>query len=114
MRDMKHERRSAKNRGVDEGGRDPQIFCQRQTGGAALRRPAQQPVDVAQSETAIGQCPLNALRHQVDRAHLLGDGAEIGFGDADDCGGAALQPVHYAVSPTELVRGLSTHGTKTG
>ena len=49
-------------------------------------------------ETAIGERPLDALRHQIDRGHLRGDRAEIGFGDADDRGGAALQPVHQAVS----------------
>jgi hypothetical protein len=55
------------------------------------------PSTSAQMETAIGQRPLDALRHQIDRAHLLGDRAQIGFGNADDRGGAALQPVHHGV-----------------
>ena len=49
-------------------------------------------------EPAIGEGAVDALRHQIDRAHLGGDGAEIGFGDADDRGRAALQPVHHAPS----------------
>jgi hypothetical protein len=51
-----------------------------------LRGRAYEPIDIAQAETAIGERSVNALRHQVDRAHVLGDGAEIGFGDADDRG----------------------------
>jgi hypothetical protein len=54
-------------------------------------------VDIAQAEPAIGKRPLDALRHQINRAYLLGDRTQIGFGDADDRGGAALQPVYHAV-----------------
>ena len=94
VRDVKHEGRAAEDRRVDKGWRDAEIFAQCEARGAALRRRAEKAVDIAQSETAIGERPLDALRHQIDRAHLRGDRAQIGFGDADDRGGAALQPVH--------------------
>ena len=47
MRDMKHEGRPAEDRAVDERRRDPEIFGERQARGAALRRRAQQAVDIA-------------------------------------------------------------------
>src|SRR5215813_9033666 len=49
-------------------------------------------------QTAIRQSPLDALRHQIDRTHFLGDGAEIGFCNADDRGRAAPQALHQPVS----------------
>src|SRR4029077_15557792 len=49
-------------------------------------------------QSAIGQCAMDALRHQVDRAHIRGDGANIGFGGADDGGAATDQALHHAPS----------------
>ena len=69
-----------------------------------MRGGADQPVDIAEREPAIGECAMDALSHQIDWAHLGGDGTQIGFGDADDRGRAALQAVHHA----------RPHGTKTG
>ena len=92
MRDMKHERRAAEDRRVDKGRRNPEILGERQARGAALRRRAEEAVDVAQAEPAIVERAGDALRHQVDDVHALGDLAEIGFGDADDRGRAALSP----------------------
>ncbi len=104
MGDMKHERRPAQNRRVDESRRNPEIFGKVETGGAALRGGADQPVDIAERQPTIVERAVNALRHQVDRAHLGGDRTQIGFGDADDRGAAALQAAHHAPST----------GTKTG
>ena len=74
-------------------------FIERRKASAAaiavsMRRSAKEPVDIAQPEPAIGERAVNALRHQVDRAHVLGNRAEIAFGDADDRDRAALQSVH--------------------
>src|ERR1700730_13933777 len=51
MRDMKHERRAAEDRRIDKGRRDAEIFAQCETRGVALRRRADQAVDIAQLET---------------------------------------------------------------
>jgi len=98
MRNMKHEGRAAEDRRVDKGRRNPEIFGQREARGAALRRRTEDAVDVAQGKPAITERAVDALRHQVDRAHILGDGAQIRLGDTDDRGAAAQQPVHYAGS----------------
>ena len=63
-----------------------------------MRGGADQPVDIAEPEPAIGEGAVDALRHQIDRAHLGGNRAEIGLGNTDDRGRAALQPVHHAPS----------------
>ena len=51
---------------------------------------------------------LRALRHEVHRAHAVGDLAEIGFGDADDRRRAALQAVHHAASGVNTGIGASS------
>ena len=37
---------------------------------------------------------MDALRHQVERAHVGGDRADVGFRGADDGGAAAREAVH--------------------
>ena len=81
-----------------KAGEMPEIFGEVEARGAALRGGADQPVDIAQAEPAIVERAVDALRHQIDRAHLGGDGAEIAFGNTDDRGRAAPQPVHHAPS----------------
>src|SRR6516165_9698663 len=98
MRDMEHKGRAAEDRRVDKGWRDAEILGERQARSPALRGRTDKAVDIAQTEPTIGERAVNALRHQIDRTHLLCDGAEIGFRDADDRGRAALQPVHHAPS----------------
>ena len=41
---------------------------------------------------------MNALRHQIERAHVGGDRADIGFRGTDDRGAAAREAVHGAAS----------------
>ena len=41
---------------------------------------------------------MDALRHQIERAHVGGNRADIGFGGADDGGTAAREAVHGAAS----------------
>jgi hypothetical protein len=52
------------------------------------------------SRNASPQSPSarDALRHQIDRVHFLGDGAQIRLCDTHDRGAAALQSVHYTGS----------------
>ena len=59
-------------------------------------------------EPAIGERARNALRHQIHRAHAVGDLAEIGLGDADDRGCAALQAFHHAASGVNTGIGSSS------
>ena len=79
VRHMKHEGRAAEDRRIDKSGRNPEIFGEVEAGGAALRGGAEEAVDILELEPAIVERAADALRHQVDRARLGGDGAEIGF-----------------------------------
>ena len=69
-----------------------------------MRRGTQEAIDIAQGQPAIRERTVDALRHQVDGTHILGDGAEIGLGRTDDRGRAALQPVHHT-APTGVNTG---------
>src|SRR5262249_6366852 len=64
----------------------------------ALGRRRKQAVHILESEPAIVQRPLGALRHQVADGHAFGYLTDIGFCNADDGGAAAFQPLHHAPS----------------
>src|SRR6516164_6256653 len=65
MRDMEHEGRAAEDRRVDECRGDPEILGECEARRAGLRRGAEETVNIAQCESAIGEHPVSALRHQV-------------------------------------------------
>src|SRR4051812_29399081 len=98
MRYVHLERGTADDGGVRIGAWQAQILAQRHGRCARLGRGAEQPVHVAQCEAAVRQGAMDALRHQVERAHVGSDRADIGFCGADDRGAAAGQAVHGAAS----------------
>src|SRR6185436_7645116 len=55
-------------------------------------------VDVLQRQSAIGERTLCALRHEIHRAHAVGDLTEIALGHTHDRSSAALQAVHHVAS----------------
>ena len=76
----------------------PQILAQRHRRRARLRGGAEHAVDVFEPQAAVGERAMDALRHQVERTHVGGDRADVGFGGADDRGAAAREAVHGAPS----------------
>ncbi len=104
MGDMHFEGRAADDGRVDERRPNSEIFGERKRRHADLRGRREQPINCIESEAAVGERAHRALRHQIDRAEAVGDLAQVGFGDADDGGRAALQRSHHA----------SSAGSKTG
>ena len=94
---MHFERRATDDGGVGVGRGESQVFAERHRRGARLRGGAEDAVHVTQFQAAVGERPMDALRHQIERAHVGGDRADIGFGGADDRGAAAREAVHGAV-----------------
>ena len=99
VRDMHLERGAADDGAVRVGIRQAEILDQRHRRGAGLGGGAEQTVHVGQRQPGIVQRSVDALRHQVDRAHQRGDGAQIGFRCADDGDTAAGDALaHHASS----------------
>ena len=95
--DVRHERRAADDGAVEIFRFDLQILGQRHRAHAYLRGGDEQTIDVGQFQSAIIQRAHGGLRHQVDRARMRGDQAQIGFGHADDCNTSAFT-AHFAPS----------------
>ena len=98
------ERRAADDGGAEERRVDAEILGQRQHRQPALSSGREQAVDILQTEPAIVERTLGALRHQVDDGKAICHLAEIGFRNADDGRAAPFEPFHHAPSA----------GTKTG
>ena len=104
MGDVVLERRAADDGGAEEWRVDAEILGQRQHRQTALGGGGEQAVDILQTEPAIVERPLGALRHQVDDGKAVCHLAEIGFRNPDDGCAAPFEPSHHAPSA----------GTKTG
>ncbi len=98
MRDMRHERRAADDRAVEILRLDAQVLGQRHRPHAHLRRRHEEAVDIGQFQAGIVERAHGGLRHQIDRARMRRDQAEIGFRCADDCNTTAFTAAHFAPS----------------
>src|SRR5262249_36695485 len=78
--------------------------AERQHRQPALRRGGEHAIDVLQSQAAVVECTLHALRHQVDHREPVGHVTKVGFGDPNDRGAGALEDPHHT----------SSAGTNTG
>ena len=63
-----------------------------------LRRGGEEAVDVGELQARVVERAHRGLRHQVERARVRRDQAEIGFGGADDRDAAFLEAAHFAPS----------------